>query len=120
MKYIVFTFDGSGTPVAQHLHLEGQDVTMAQINDINSLYPDSKDSYIEARKDKETRLSIFDGMVRKKPAEELIKEMKTYKNPRDYFVYFDTNGLYPFAEAIKDLGFHGNFPSKEDYQFETD
>src|SRR5216683_1541095 len=107
MKYIIFTFDGSGTPVAQHLQLEGQDVTLAQVNGINTLYPISEDSFTEARKDKEMRLSIFDGVVKKKPAEELIKEMKTYKNPQDYFVYFDTNGLYPFAEAIKDLGFHG-------------
>src|SRR5579885_2000948 len=121
MKYIVFTFDGSGTPVAQHLQLEGQDVVLAQINDINSLYPkDSGEHYTEARKDKEMRLSLFDGVVKKRPAEELIKEMKTYKNPQDYFVYFDTNGLYMFSEQLKDLGFHGNFPTREDYLYETD
>lgn len=120
MKYIVFTFDGSGTPVAQHLQIEGQDVILAQINNISSLHPDEKEYFGETRGDKEMRLSLFDGMVKKKPAEELIKEMKTYKNPQDYFIYFDTNGLFPFAEAIKDLGFHGNFPTKEDYEFETD
>jgi hypothetical protein len=66
------------------------------------------------------RLSLFDGVVRKRSAEELIKEMKVYKNPQDYFVYFDTNGLYMFAEQLKDLGFHGNFPTREDYLYETD
>ncbi|HSW97379.1 MAG TPA: hypothetical protein VLF89_06145 [Candidatus Saccharimonadales bacterium] len=120
MKYIVFTFDGSGTPVAQHLQLEGQDVTLAQVVRIENLSPDKELDYIEARKDKEMRLSLFEGVVKKKAAEELIKEMKTYKNPQDYFVFFDTNGLYPFAEEIKDLGFHGNFPTHEDYLYETD
>lgn len=121
MKYIVFTFDGSGTPVAQHLQLEGQDVILAQVNRMESLSSaEDKELYSEARKDKEMRLSFFDGMVKKKPAEELLKEMKTYKNPQDYFVYFDTNGLYALAEEIKDLGFHGNFPTREDYLYETD
>lgn len=119
MKYIVFTFDGSGTPVAQHLQMEGQDVVLAQVQNMKSLTP-GKEDYVEERKDKEMRLSVFDGIVKKKPAEELLKEMKTYKNPQDYFVYFDTNGLYALAEQIKDLGFHGNFPTHEDYQYEVD
>src|SRR6266403_1064326 len=120
MKYIVFTYDGSGTPVAQHLHMEGQDVVLAQIENIKSLTSEGDGEYTEERKDKEMRLSVFDGLVKKKPAEELLKEMKTYKNPQDYFVYFDTNGLYALAEQIKDLGFHGNFPTHEDYLYETD
>src|SRR6185369_8113379 len=81
---------------------------------------DGKEGYIEDRKDKEMRLSVFDGLIKKKPAEEILKEMKTYKNPQDYFVYFDTNGLYALAEQIKDLGFNGNFPTHEDYLYEVD
>ncbi len=120
MKYVVVTFDGSGTPVAQHLQLEGQDVVLAQIENMRSLASEEDDEYAEGRNDKEQRLSVFEGVVRKKPAEELLKEMKTYKNPQDYFVYFDTNGLYALAEQIKDLGFHGNFPTREDYLYEVD
>lgn len=120
MKYIVFTFDGSGTPVAQHLQLEGQDVVLAQVENMKSLAAEGDEEYTEERKDKEMRLSVFDGLVKKKPAEALLKEMKTYKNPQDYFVYFDTNGLYALAEQIKDLGFHGNFPTREDYLYEVD
>lgn len=120
MKYIVFTFDGSGTPVAQHLQMEGQDVVLAQIENMKSLASAEDIEYIEGRKDKDMRLAVFDGIVKKRMAEELLKEMKTYKNPQDYFVYFDTNGLYALAEQIKDLGFHGNFPTREDYLFETD
>jgi len=120
MKYIVFTFDGSGTPVAQHLQMEGQDVVLAQVENMRSLASAKDDEYIEGRNDKEMRLSVFDGMIKKKGAEELLKEMKTYKNPQDYFVYFDTNGLYALAEQIQDLGFHGNFPTREDYLFEAD
>lgn len=120
MKYIVFTFDGSGTPVAQHLQMEGQDVVLAQVESMRSLASADEKSHGEGRNDKGMRLSIFDGIVKKKPAEELLKEMKTYKNPQDYFVYFDTNGLYAFAEQIKDLGFNGNFPTREDYMYEMD
>ncbi len=120
MKYIVFTFDGSGTPVAHHLQMEGQDVVLAQIEHMGSLAAKGDDEYTEGRKDKEMRLSVFDGIVKKKKAEDLIKEMKKYKNPQDYFVYFDTNGLYALAEQIKDLGFNGNFPTREDYLYEVD
>ncbi len=120
MKYIVFTFDGSGTPVAQHLQMEGQDVILAQVENMKSLASAEDDEYSEDRHDKEMRLSVFEGVVKKRWAEELIKEMKTYKNPQDYFVFFDTNGLYAIAEQIKDLGFHGNFPTREDYLFEAD
>lgn len=121
MKYIVFTFDGSGTPVAQHLQLEGQDVVLALVDSMRSLSSEEDEEFsTEMRNDKEQRLSIFDGVVKKKSAEELVKEMKTYKNPQDYFVYFDTNGLYALAEQIQDLGFNGNFPTREDYLYETD
>lgn len=121
MKYIVFTFDGSGTPVAQHLQLEGQEVVLAMVNQMRSLTSKEDTEYsIEGRNDKEQRLSIFDGVVKKKAAEDVIKEMKTYKNPGDYFVFFDTNGLFALAEQIKDLGFNGNFPTREDYLYETD
>jgi hypothetical protein len=121
MKYIVFTFDGSGTPVAQHLQLEGQDVVLAQLDSMRSLSSDEDTEYSnELRNDKEARRTIFDGVVKKKSAEELIKELKTYKNPQEYFLYFDTNGLYALAEQVKDLGFHGNFPTREDYLYEVD
>jgi hypothetical protein len=35
-------------------------------------------------------------------------------------MYFDMNNLYALAEQIQDLGFHGNFPTREDYQYESD
>src|SRR5277367_2365014 len=99
MKYIIFTFDGSGTPIAQHLQLEGQDVVLGIVNSMRSLISEEETEYsIEGRNDKAQRLEIFDGVVKRKSAEELIKEMKTYKNPQDYFVFFDTNGLYALAE----------------------
>ncbi|HVZ67224.1 MAG TPA: hypothetical protein VG917_03085, partial [Patescibacteria group bacterium] len=120
MKYIVFSFDGSGTPVAQHLQMEGQDVVLALVENMKTLAAEGDTEYVEDRKDKEQRLSLFDGLIKKKSAEEVLKEMKKYKNPQDYFVYFDTNGLYALAEQIKDLGFHGNFPTREDYQYEVD
>ncbi len=121
MKYIVFTFDGSGTPVAQHLQLEGQEVVLGVVHSMRSLVSESEKEYsIEGRNDKAQRLELFDGVVKIKPAEELLVEMKSYKHPEDYFVFFDTNGLYALAEQIKDLGFHGNFPTREDYLYETD
>jgi len=58
--------------------------------------------------------------MKKTPADEVVKKMKEIKNPQDYFVFFDTNSLYKFADQVRDLGFHGNFPTQEDYLFESD
>ncbi len=121
MKYILFTCYGASLPVAYHLIQEGQDVTIAYVQNIEELVEKVDKGFVkEAMSDKEQRLSLFDGLLKKTPADEVVTKMREIKNPQDYFVYFDTNELYRFADQVRDLGFHGNFPTQEDYLFETD
>ena len=37
MKYIFFTYDGFGLPIAKHLQDEGQEVIVGQVEDFKSL-----------------------------------------------------------------------------------
>jgi len=121
MKFIVFTFDGSGLPIAQHLLQEGQDVMVAQIMREEDLVDKVDREFVkEDAGDKEQRISLFEGILKKTPADEVVQKMKEMKNPQDYFVFFDTNSLYKYADQVRDLGFHGNFPTQEDYLFESD
>ncbi len=121
MKYFVFTYDGHGLPIAQHLQQEGKDVIVGQVHDKKDIIsPIENDSAVEEPQEKEQRLSLFNGIIDKKPAHELIEKMKTIKDPENYFVFFDFNNLFKFSEQIKDLGFHGNFPTEKDHLFELD
>ncbi len=113
----MFTYDGHGFPVAQHLVQEGCEVTIAQIMEESELY-DVKEK--EDPFDKERRLALFSGIFDKKPAKEVLEKMKSIKNPQEYFIIFDLNTLYRYADQIRDMGFHGNFVTEEDYQFEAD
>lgn len=119
MKYIIFTFDGHGFPIAHHLQQEGYDVVVGQVYDKkNILSPVEKDSEYEDPVQRERRLALFDRIVEKMPADKLIERMKMITNPTDYFVFFDFNYLFKYADQIRNLGFHGNFPTEEDHLME--
>lgn len=121
MKYIIFHFDGHGLPIAYRLKQEGQEVTVGTVSNLeDTLSRLEKDSGKEDPKDKEQRLSLYEGLIDRMPAEELVKKMKYIPNPEEYFVFFDYNNLFKYAEQVKDLGFHGNFPTEEDHNFEID
>lgn len=121
MKYILFTYDGHGMALAHHLQMEGRDVMVGQVQDLQDVVTDmEKDIPAETKEEKNRRLMLFDGILEKYPAHELIERMKHFKNPEEYFVIFDFNSLFKFAEQIKKLGFHGNFPTLEDRMFEVD
>ncbi|MBI4004823.1 hypothetical protein HY358_01660 [Candidatus Roizmanbacteria bacterium] len=119
MKYFIFTYDGHGLAVAHHLQQEGHEVIAGQVPDKSDVLSASeKESRHEDDYDKKLRLELFDGMVEKMPADKLIERMKKINNPQDYFVFFDFNNLFKFADQVRDLGFHGNFPTAEDHSFE--
>lgn len=121
MNFIVFCYDGHGLPIAQHLQQEGHDVLVGVVeNKKDTMSAIEKDSAVEPKAEKELRLSMFDGMLDKMPADKLVEKMKTMKNPEEWFVFFDFNNLFKFSEQVKDLGFHGNFPTEADHLFEID
>lgn len=118
LKYIWFTHDGGGISIARKLIDEGNTVIIAQIQSIEELHND-KDA--EKPEDKKHRLALFNGLVQKYDAKEVIKMMAKIKNKDEWFVVFDFNNLWYYSELILKMGFtQGFFPLKKDFDFEQD
>lgn len=123
MKYIIFTFDGSGLPIAYHLLQEGHEVIVGQVLDrkLTLTREERRLDGEEGVKEQKRRLSLYKNLLNKIPAEELLKKMKRMKNPDEYFVFFDSNCLFRYAELVYAMGFtNGNFPTEKDRLFEVD
>jgi len=116
-KYIWFTFDGCGLHIAKKLKDEGNTVIVAQVQDVSELgFPKE-----EKPEDKKLRLSTFDGIIEKRDAKEVLKNMAKIKNKDEWFVVFDFNNLWKYSEFALKLGFkNGFFPTKKDWEFEED
>lgn len=121
MKYIFFSFTGLAYPVAFQLVKEGQEVTVVVIEDIKDYVMEEDINKAHEDKDvKSRRLELFDGLLDKRSAHEVVEWMKSIKNPGEYFVFFEENNLYRWADKVRDLGFHGIFPTRENFLFEVD
>lgn len=115
--WITLTADGSGFPVAQHLQLEGKEVIVGQVQDKSELKTGEK----EEPEDKKKRLTSFEGIVKKYPADKLVKALKKVKNKDDYYIYCDRNNLWFYAEQLVKAGFkNGIFPTKADFDLEKE
>lgn len=121
MKYIFISYSGLSLPIAYKLQQEGNDVVVGQIEDIKEyVMEEEAKKAIEKDDVREKRMKLFKNMLRMQPAERVIETLKLAKNPKDYFVFFEENNLYRWADKVRDLGVEGNFPTKEDYLFEID
>lgn len=121
MKYIFITFNGLSLPIAYKLHQDGFEVTVGVIENSKDYVPEDEVSHAkEDESAKKRRLELFDGMMPIQAAEKVVEKMKSIKNPHEYFVFFEENNLYRWADKVRDLGFEGNFPTRDDYLFETD
>ncbi len=122
MKFVVFTFSGEGLGLAEQLQSEGESVTVAQIADLEKIcLPEELDGLKpEDPEKKKARLSMYDGVVNKHDADTVVRNLKRVKNPGDYFLFFDFNHCFQYADQLKGMGFHGNFPTAEDRRFEVD
>jgi hypothetical protein len=121
MKYRIFTYTGDSLPIAHKLQQEGCEVVVGMVDDKGAVHSAKEGELrLEKREAKRRRLSLFDGLVEKRPAEVLIDEMRRYEHPEDYFVFFDRNHLFRFSEQLLETGFNGNFPTEADYLFERD
>ena len=63
------------------------------------------DLRLENAEAKRRRLALFDGLIEKRPADLLIKEMRGCRHPEEYFVFFDRNHLFRFSDQIADMPF---------------
>lgn len=116
LTYIVFSQGWDGMPIAYHLQEEGNNVIVAQIQDLKELGNDDKP---EEKEDKEKRLSQYNGLLDKYKAKELVDELVKVENPDNYFIYFDQNSLWKYSEMLLTAGFtKGNFPTKADFDLE--
>jgi len=119
MKYRIFTYSGDALPIARKLQQEGCEVVVGMVHDKPAIHSATEgELQTESAEAKRRRLALFDGLVEKRPANLLIKEMRGYKVPEEYFVFFDRNHLFRFSDQIADMPFNGNFPTEADYLFE--
>ncbi|MCX6822327.1 MAG: hypothetical protein NTW30_06140 [Candidatus Aenigmarchaeota archaeon] len=118
MKFIFFTADGIGLPIAYRLLKEGNDVIIAQVQNVEDLGNGDKNEHPDIKR---TRLENYNGILTKYDAKEVLRNMKKISNKDEVFVFFDFNNLWRFAEVALKMGFtKGFFPSKEDYELEKD
>lgn len=121
MKYVFITYSGLSLPIAYKLQQEGNEVVVGQIEDIKEyVMEEEAKKATESHFNRERRMRLFKNMVKLQPAERVVQHLKSVKNPKEYFVFFEENNLYRWADKIRELGFEGNFPTKEDYLFEID
>lgn len=121
MKYIFITFNGLSLPIAYKLQQEGNEVVVGQIEDIKEYVMEEEAKRAsESDVNRERRLRLFKNMVRIQPANKVIEQLRQNNHVQDYFIFFEENNLYRWADKVRDLNIHGNFPTKEDYLFEID
>src|ERR1043166_1565763 len=119
MRYRIFTYSGDALPIAHKLQQEGCEVVVGMVHDKAAIHSAKEGELrLENAEAKRRRVSLFDGLIEKRPADLLIREMRSYRQPEEYFVFFDRNHLFQFSDQIADMPFHGNFPTEADYLFE--
>lgn len=116
-KWIVFSHGWDGFPLAYDLKQRGCDVLVGQVQSKEELGQDDD----EKPEETEARLCQYDGMIDKMPADELCEALMAVQNKEDYFIFFDQNNLFKYAQQLLDAGFeNGLFPLEQDFEFEKD
>ncbi len=116
LTYVLLTSEGTGFPIAHHLHQEGYKVIVGQAETFKELG-------IKSTPEEDNKLTdsqnLFSGILKKYTAKELVKALEKVKNKDDYFIICDLNSLYVYGERLLKAGFtKGILPTKEDYDFE--
>ena len=118
MKIICFTFDLIGAPIFYHWIKEGNTVIVAQIQNVEELKNKDKPEHPDVKK---ARLENYDGVFDKYPAKKVLARMAKIKQKDDWFIFFDFNNLWRYADVVQKMGFkNGFFPTEEDHLLEKD
>jgi hypothetical protein len=119
MDYFVITNDGYGLPIAERLQNEGANVTVGQVPEqpMTLLESEGEDAK-ETQESRRRRLSLYDGVLPKRCAEEVIDEVKA-RNSKDDFVFFDLNHHFRYAERLGHAAI-GNPPKESDLELEVE
>lgn len=120
MKYAFITYNGLALPIAHKLQQEGHEVIVGRIEDVKDYVMEEEvEKATETEFAKKRRLDLFKGMVDIKPAQTVI-DILLKAEGKDWFVFFEENNLYRWADKVRHLPIEGNFPTKEDFLFEID
>ncbi|MDE2102300.1 MAG: hypothetical protein KGL39_33955 [Patescibacteria group bacterium] len=123
-SYFIFTAYGEGLPVGRRLKDEGNDVVACIVEDLALCQPkkDRKDFEPETPEDKKRRMSLYDGILKKFPIDDVVENLKNLpdKEKKDIRLFFDGNWMFHYAEQLMGLGYKGNFPTEKDRLFEAD
>jgi phosphoribosylamine-glycine ligase len=124
ITYVFFTVDGSILPVAEKLIKEGRSVIVGMVDDMKYAHTDKElKSKVEPEKPdkKKLRTSLYDGIIKKYTAEEVIKKMKGLNKKEDYFIFSETNCAFRFMELASKMGFtNGMFATQRDRLLESE
>jgi hypothetical protein len=115
MNYCFITKEGDPLPICDRLRDEGKRVLVGMVQG-----EASRDDSADREK---TRLSLYDGILEKKPAEEVIVFLgKMPAAERDnWWVGFDYGDLWELSERVLGMGFRkGIFPTEAGYKLEED
>lgn len=111
-NYIFITREGDPLPIADRLIDEGKTVIVGMTNDADDNGPPAKEK---------CRLSLYDGIIEKHDAEQVMSWMKKLPNKHEWFVMFDYGDLWKYSERALKMGFtKGIFPTEEGYKLEDD
>lgn len=112
-KYIFITQESAALPIADRLIDEGKEVVVGMVE---------KEDDPDTSKDKtEKRLSLYDGILEKRPVDEVLKWMEKLPDKDEWFVMFDYGSLWEYSEQAMKMGFKkGIFPTEEGYELEKD
>lgn len=119
---ICFTMYGESGSLVQHAIDEGVDAMLAIAKNHDDIYTKGEKIKKETPEEKVNRLKVWQGLVPTIDADQCVKSLlKIPPMERgSYFLFFDLNVLFKYAEQLKGKGFMGNFPTEEDRTMEAD
>lgn len=121
LNFIVFTYDGTMLPIAHKLEKEGNRVIVGMIHDKKRILLPEEEYKPENPEKKEQRLSLFDNLIEKYSADEVLKIMKRIKDKENWVVLTDSNSNFYYTELALEMGYSkGIFPLQEDREMEVD
>ena len=117
MIFAFFTILGESLPIAYQLQQAGYEVYVGIVDSWRKLG-------IKHTEDAEThkkRLELYDGLLKHKyDADVLLNALLKVKSRDEFFIFCDFNYLYNYANKLREAGFKGLLPHKEDAKLEED
>jgi len=117
MIFAFFTMLGESLPIAYQLQEAGYEVYVGMVDSWQKL--DIKQT--EDTESRKRRFELYDGLLKHKyDADVLLKALLKVKSKDEFFIFCDFNYLYNYADKLREAGFKGLLPHKEDAKLEED